>query len=219
MHTTIDLASRPALYFNGQAIVRTTGTILLAASVTFGLFVAMQKLIENNQSSTTPEPALPIITLFQNIDDSKVVEKPKPLPKPKPIPIPKEQVKPQEEAPDKSVLLSKYVPDITIASPSDPIGTQITLNEGEARPVVRIEPKYPAQAARDGIEGWVKLKFSIGTRGQVLNIDVLEAQPKRTFDREAKRALGKWKYKPQVVGGKPQQQDGITVVLDFKLSQ
>ena len=31
----------------------------------------------------------------------------------------------------------------------------------------------------------------------------LEAQPKRVFDKEARRALRKWKYKPKVVDGVP----------------
>ncbi|MEM5499660.1 TonB family protein [Paraglaciecola mesophila] len=219
MHTTLDSVSPQLTYVTPQAMARIAGSLLIASTITFGLFVAMQKLIENNATGVTSVEALPIINLYQQFEENPIVEKVKPLPKPKSVPIPKEKIKPQEEAPDKSALISKYVPDITIAGPSGPIGTQITLDEGAARPVVRIEPKYPPQAARDGIQGWVKLTFSIGTQGQVMDVQVIDAQPKRTFDREARRALGKWKYKPQIVAGKPQQQNGLTVVLDFKLSQ
>jgi protein TonB len=219
MHTTLDSVSPQLTYVTPQAMARAAGSLLLAGAVTFGLFVAMQRLIENNATGVTLVEALPIINLYQQFEENPIIEKVKPLPKPKSVPIPKEKIKPQEEAPDKSALISKYVPDINIAGPSGPIGTQITLDEGAARPVVRIEPKYPPQAARDGIQGWVKLTFSIGTQGQVMDVQVIDAQPKRTFDREARRALGKWKYKPQIVAGKPQQQNGLTVVLDFKLSQ
>jgi protein TonB len=91
--------------------------------------------------------------------------------------------------------------------------------DGEATPIVRIEPKYPVQAARDGKEGWVILSFTIDELGGVTDVDVIDADPKRVFDREAKRALRKWKYKPKVVDGKPVKQTGQQVQLDFKLNQ
>lgn len=87
----------------------------------------------------------------------------------------------------------------------------------EINPIVRIEPKYPVMAARDGLEGWVQLSFEINEVGGVENIQVINAEPQRIFDREAKRALNKWKYKPKVVNGVPQRQTGLTVQLDFKL--
>ncbi|MBE0386682.1 periplasmic protein TonB [Pseudoalteromonas luteoviolacea DSM 6061] len=91
--------------------------------------------------------------------------------------------------------------------------------DGEATPIVRIEPKYPPQAARDGKEGWVQLEFTINELGGVEDIKVIAAEPKRIFNREAQRALRKWKYRPKIVDGKPQKQFGIQVQLDFKLNQ
>ena len=91
--------------------------------------------------------------------------------------------------------------------------------DGDATPIVRIEPKYPVQAARDGKEGWVKLSFTINEVGGVEDIEVMDAEPKRIFDREARRALDKWKYKPKIEDGKPIKQFGLIVQLDFKLDQ
>jgi protein TonB len=65
----------------------------------------------------------------------------------------------------------------------------------------------------------VKLSFTINEIGGVEDVSVIEAQPKRIFDKEAKRALRKWKYKPKVVDGKPVKQPGLTVQLDFKMNQ
>jgi protein TonB len=48
---------------------------------------------------------------------------------------------------------------------------------------------------------------------------VQDAQPKRVFDRAAKKALSKWKYRPNIVDGKPTKTSGLTVRLDFKLDQ
>ncbi|MET1218967.1 MAG: energy transducer TonB, partial [Glaciecola sp.] len=91
--------------------------------------------------------------------------------------------------------------------------------DGDATPIVRIEPKYPVQAARDGKEGYVIMSFTINEVGGVEDVVVLEADPKRIFDREAKRALRRWKYKPKIVEGKPQKQFNMQVQLDFKLDK
>jgi protein TonB len=61
------------------------------------------------------------------------------------------------------------------------------------------------------------LSFEINKIGGVENVQVINAEPKRVFDREARKALRKWKYKPKMVDGKPQHQTGLSVQLDFKL--
>jgi protein TonB len=104
------------------------------------------------------------------------------------------------------------------ASTGFKLGNMMT-RDGDATPIVRIEPQYPIAAARDGKEGWVQLSFSIDELGGVVDIEVIDAEPKRLFDREAKRALSKWKYKSKIVDGKPIKQTGLQVQLDFKLNQ
>jgi protein TonB len=74
-------------------------------------------------------------------------------------------------------------------------------------------------AQRNGTEGWVKLSFSINVVGGVEDVVVIEAEPKRVFNREAKRALKRWKYKAKIVDGKPVRQTGLTVQLDFSMEQ
>ena len=95
----------------------------------------------------------------------------------------------------------------------------VPLNTGDDQPtpIVRIEPKYPIEAARNGIEGWVKLSFTVNEVGSVEDIEILASEPEGVFEREAQRALAKWKYKPQIVDGKPVKQPGLTVVLVFKI--
>jgi len=141
---------------------------------------------------------------------------------PPPPPPPKTPPKPQAPEPEtnnNSGGLTFNMPGVQLAganagmsAPGAGFG-----RDGDATPIVRIEPKYPIQAARDGKEGWVTLSFTINEIGGVEDVNVIDAEPKRVFDKEAKRALRKWKYKPKVVDGKAMKQVGLTVRLDFNM--
>lgn len=81
--------------------------------------------------------------------------------------------------------------------------------DGQKRPVqakdpqwiVRIEPRYPADAAKNKVQGHIKLQFVITTQGTVSNIQVMESVPAGVFDAEAVRALQRWKYTPGCIDG------------------
>lgn len=88
--------------------------------------------------------------------------------------------------------------------------------EGDVVPVVVIRPLYPREAALAGIEGWVKVEFTITETGTVEDPLVVESQPPRVFDREAIRAILKWKFKPRVVEGTAVDRRA-TQVIDFTL--
>ncbi len=89
----------------------------------------------------------------------------------------------------------------------------------QAMPLHRVEPTYPARALQRGIEGYVVMSFTIDETGQPTDIEVLEAEPKRVFEREAMRALRNWKYQPKLVDGKAVTQPGQSVKLEFKLAK
>lgn len=89
----------------------------------------------------------------------------------------------------------------------------------QAMPLYRVEPRYPSRALKQGAEGYVLMSFTIDAQGRPIDIKVIEAKPRRLFEREAKRALKKWKYQAKVVDGKAIAQLGQTVKLEFKISQ
>ncbi|NCP64802.1 MAG: energy transducer TonB [Paraglaciecola sp.] len=194
-----------------------TMSALLAALITFALFVLMQALIASNDVPLITSQASPQITLLADFKEIPTTERQPLKPKPTPQPIPKVSV-PLQQTPNDDSVITRYVPEVRVNAGEIAIEPQFQ-NGGMATPAVRMEPRYPAEAARNGVEGWVKLQFSIDALGQVQHIQVVDAQPKRVFDSEARRALAKWKYKPQIVAGKAQAQDGMMVVLDFKLNQ
>lgn len=91
-------------------------------------------------------------------------------------------------------------------------------SDSDIIPLVRVEPRYPRKAARAGKQGWVKLEFTIAEDGSVIDAKVVDAKPKRTFNREAIRAIQRWKFKPKIVNGKPVKQTA-SQVIDFKLEK
>lgn len=78
--------------------------------------------------------------------------------------------------------------------------------------VTRIEPRYPIQAAQQGISGYVQLRFDVDGKGKVSNVRVVNSSPEKVFDKEAVRALEQWEYTATGVTHKDQQ-----VQLNFEL--
>lgn len=68
--------------------------------------------------------------------------------------------------------------------------------------VSRIPPRYPYQAERRKIEGWVKVSFEITEQGTVKDAVVIAAEPEGVFDQAALQAILKWKFQPRIVDGK-----------------
>lgn len=202
-------------------MVRFLVSILLGAAVTFALFVFMAFLVSSSDRSKD-DPVENIIVEVNTTPPKSAAEQRRRVPPPPPPP-PKTPPKPQAPEPEVNNDpggLTFNMPGVQLSGANTGISAPGAgfARDGEATPIVRIEPKYPIQAARDGKEGWVRLSFSINKIGGVEDVKVTEAQPKRVFDKEAKRALKKWKYKPKVVDGKPQRQVGLTVQLDFKMN-
>ncbi|MBA6253249.1 MULTISPECIES: M56 family metallopeptidase [unclassified Colwellia] len=64
----------------------------------------------------------------------------------------------------------------------------------QLKPIQRVNPRYPEQAAKDNIEGSVVLTFDIMTNGAVENVAVINSKPAGVFDQAALKALKQWKY-------------------------
>ncbi|MFT5814315.1 MAG: protein TonB [Psychroserpens sp.] len=201
-------------------MVRFLVSILLGAAVTFTLFAFMSFLVSSGDRNK--EDGLESIIVEVNTSPPKSAAERRQRVPPPPPPPPKTPPKPQAPEPETNndtSGLTFNMPGVQLAGANAGISAPGAGfgRDGDATPIVRIEPKYPIQAARDGKEGWVTLSFTINEIGGVEDVDVIEAEPKRVFDKEAKRALRKWKYKPKVVDGKAMRQPGLTVRLDFKM--
>ncbi len=202
---------------NNPVFIKTSTAVIGGAAMTFAAFAFMQYLISGEQRAPVKPGGDIIVEIFQAPEDSKVrhIQKIQPPP---PMPKVPQKAPPLDTSADPVLAISDFTP-VTIDDFGGDINNTINRPTGDATPIVRITPKYPTTAARDGIEGWVQLSFSISPRGEVIDPVVINAEPKRTFDREAIRAIKRWKYRPKVIEGVAQLQTGQTVQLDFKLQQ
>jgi len=81
-----------------------------------------------------------------------------------------------------------------------------------------VQPRFPTQAQRTRTEGWVVVGYTVDTEGNVSGVQVVDAQPRHLFDREAVNAVERWKYKPATRGGNPVEAK-LQRRIEFKLSQ
>jgi periplasmic protein TonB len=80
------------------------------------------------------------------------------------------------------------------AAPAAP--ARATASASGLRAVSTPAPRYPAEAARRQLSGEVQVEITVGTDGSVTSARVVDANPPRTFDREALAAVKRWKFEP-----------------------
>jgi periplasmic protein TonB len=96
-------------------------------------------------------------------------------------------------------------PKPTLANNTEPTPSVADQTSAENRPaqlIKSVQPSYPTNASRKRIEGWVELTYTVSESGDVSDVRVLDAKPKREFDREAIRAIEGFKYRPKIENGR-----------------
>ncbi|WP_333607877.1 energy transducer TonB [Arsukibacterium sp.] len=199
-------------------MVRFLTSLIIGAVVTFLLFLIMALLVKGSGERQAVDQERIIVEINTTPPDSDTqVRRPPPPPPPPPPAQPPKTPQPEPEMTNTAGAIGFNMPGLDLGVNTGLGDPGSLLRDGDATPIVRIEPRYPVQAARDGLTGYVTLRFTIMEDGSVGEVEVIEAEPRRVFDREAIRALNRWKYSPKVVDGKPQRQPGIVVRLDFTL--
>src|SRR5258708_34324182 len=80
----------------------------------------------------------------------------------------------------------------------------------DATPLVRVEPEFPRETLTAGADkGHVRARMTIDPSGEVTRGEILEANPRRVFDRIGVRTLSQWKFAP---AGEP---DSSEIDIDF----
>jgi len=141
----------------------------------------------------------------------RVPEPPKALQPREPVAVPqasRESVK-AESAPTKAAIPAPAAPPPS--SPSSPVSkpapaaaprtdlaavkTAPAVDPNAARLLTRVDPDFPAEALRSGVErGTVRARITLDAAGNATRVEVVEATPRHVFDRAVVRALSQWKF-------------------------
>ena len=82
----------------------------------------------------------------------------------------------------------------------------------QLRPVSKVDPEFPREAQLASVEkGRVKARLTLDATGEVTRVDIVEANPRRVFDRAVTRSLSQWRYESGAAGRT------VEVELDFNL--
>ncbi|EOG1498637.1 energy transducer TonB [Vibrio vulnificus] len=203
----------------------------VALALVFALFSAMALLVNSGKKQAidqTPSLSFNMVMVEQ---DTEVTRRQRSVPPPPEIPEP-----PQPETP-KMTQTPMQVTSTQVATPNIDMRFNVsglavsipatvsaptqnaTNTTKQLMPLSRVEAEYPAKAKKRRIEGYVILKFDIDETGRTKNIEVVEAQPARFFERNAMDAIKRWRYQPQIVDGQAQTIYGYTTKIEFKMAQ
>jgi protein TonB len=209
-------------------LLRLPFAVLLAALVSLALFFAMHFMISQGKGDLNKNRDYSVVDFVRLKRESETRVKKRVIPK-KP-PLPKEPPPPPELniAQDETVAMPNLKMDMPRLSTSGVAGgpfiggvgrgTGVAQGDGDLIPLVKIAPRYPRKAALAGKEGWVKVAFTVTELGTVTAVSIVDSKPRRMFDRAAKKAILKWKFKPRVVDGKPVPRKAVQVI-EFKLEK
>lgn len=81
--------------------------------------------------------------------------------------------------------------------------------------VSSVPPEYPAAALRARQQGWVELQFTVDLDGSVQDVEVLNAERGRVFNRAAINAVKRWRFQPALENGDPVRTT-VTQTIEFK---
>lgn len=192
---------------------------MFSLAVVCSLFLAMSWMIEFEgvAEASMPPPTIP----------APQVEPPEPPPP---------NTKPDE--PDLPPLQPDRGPEVDLPPPDNPQRPQpprrfesmdtrtfVDPPEGsagvgaEATPRMTVPPQYPREALTAGLEGWVRIEFTIAPDGSVLNASIVDAHPRRgLFDDAALSAVSRWIYHPATENGAPVVSHGHRVTIEFNMA-
>jgi protein TonB len=70
-----------------------------------------------------------------------------------------------------------------------------SVAHADAKVLKKVAPEFPGEAVKKSITtGTVRAKIAIAGDGKVANVEVVEAEPKKVFDRATVGALSQWRF-------------------------
>lgn len=206
--------------------IRYTVAVVLAIVVTLVTFYIMHTLISGtggDRENLEPPPGIRFgpVEIDETVETRDRRRPPPPPPPEEPPPPPDMEIAQMEQQVQEMPDMDMPDLDLSMTGSGPFLGSMNQGDrtaEGDVVPLVRIQPQYPRDAAVAQIEGYVTVRFTIDKTGSVRSPRVIDSDPPRVFDREAIRAILRWKFKPRVVDGEAVEREA-TQTIDFTLDQ
>jgi protein TonB len=194
-------------------VVRYVSATCVGLLVTTSLLYVMQLLVDTGPdlgSAAEVRNTLGWIRLPPKADVVEIEKRPQRPPPPASLPP---DPRPGLSGPG-PVALPGYL------APAEPPGIGPTLEpgllDGPLVPVIIISPEYPGRAVAKGLEGHVTVRFDVSASGAVSNVVVLESSH-TVFEAAAMQAAYRFRYKPRVVDGVPQETRNLRNRFVFRM--
>ncbi len=119
---------------------------------------------------------------------------------------------PKASAPAKAELPPPPRAEAPVAKASPTSRTEVAAAKPSAAPVsppavagarliTRVDPDFPREAVQAGVDkGTVTARMTLDETGAVTRVEVVDATPRRVFDRAVVRALTQWRFNEGVAG-------------------
>lgn len=211
-------------------MIRFLLAIPLAITLVIGLFSSMAWMVSSGKQRVASDNTSLSFNMFMIEQETEVARRQRSVPPPPEAPQPPEPETPKMSTTRMQVSAASVdtpkvemnfsVSGLAISVPAVASVPSQTVSNADKQlmPLSRVEAVYPAKAKKRRIEGYVVLKFDIDEQGRTKNIEVVEAQPERFFERSAIDAIKRWRYQPQIIDGQAQSILGYTTKIEFKMA-
>lgn len=206
-------------------MIRLILALPFAGIMVLALFSFMAWMVDDGDRGAASKPPPLSFNMLMVENEPEVQRRQRSIPEqPKPLQAPEQMPVSQVIQQTSSVSPTSIQPVLGITAAVEGVAISVPtfadfgLNQ-QALPLYRVEPRYPANALKRKLEGYVVLGFTIDPKGKPTDIKIVDANPRRMFEKEAIRALRKWKYQPKVEHGKASPQFDQSVRVEFKLEK
>ena len=194
---------------------RYTIALVLGSVATLGLLTLMRSVIADPLPAEDMGIKGDVLDFVRLVKERVIVDPPRPTPPPPPDEMPPEPPRPDPDFDGETIGEWRPV-EPTIPPAAGGFGRYI--DDGTYLPIVRVEPIYPRRALTRNIEGYVVVEFVVTASGSVRDPMVIVADPPGFFERAALNAVVKFRYKPRVVNGKPEEVVGVRNRIVFEMA-
>ena len=84
---------------------------------------------------------------------------------------------------------------LLLASTAIALASGLPALAGDIQILSKVQPEFPKEAVQAGIDrGHVKARMTLDASGEVSRVEIVDANPRRVFDRAVIRTLVQWRY-------------------------